>query len=214
MNPTIPVPNTIYDPELSDVLDLHKKDVMLSINCHAIATIQSFDPAAGTVTASINYQRTYFYTDPNSGQYVPQLVSYPLLLDVPVLVLGGGNSALTFPIQKGDQALILFNDRAIDNWMAGARSGPVSSSRTHSLADGLALVGLNAISSYDADNVTLDGGSALIQIKNEMTNLKTVLFDLITAINAMTVTGTPGITPLPVSGVPGSINTEIASLLK
>lgn len=212
--PTIPVPNTIYDPELKDVLDALKKDIMISLNCHAISTIQSFNSSKQTVTATINYQRTYFNTDPNTGQYVRRLVNYPILVDVPVVILGGGKSALTFPIQQGDQALILFNDRSIDNWAAGARSGPVSSSRTHNLADGLALVGLNSISGYDADNVTLDGGAALIQIKNDITNLKTILDDLITAINAMTVSVpfTPG--TFGVSGVPGSINTEIASLLK
>jgi hypothetical protein len=59
------------------------------MNCHAIATIQSFDPTKQTASATVNYKKTYFKPD-TAGVYRPVLVDYPQLIDCPVIFLGGG----------------------------------------------------------------------------------------------------------------------------
>ncbi len=150
------VPN---EPELSDLLALHKKDIFLGLNCHHIGTIKSFDPVKQIATATINYRRTYFKPDPSGGEYVPELVPYPVLLDCPVIFLGGGNGALTFPVAEGDECLVLINDRDIDNWFSGSSDSAVATPRLHSVADALILVGLrslaNVISDFNPDAVEL-----------------------------------------------------------
>lgn len=151
------------DPTLSDLLNLLKKEIFFDLNCHHLATIQSFDSSKQTVTATINYTKTIFELNTETGLYRPVQNAYPLMVDVPVIVLGGGAAHLTFPIAQGDQALILFNDRNIDNWFQSGQAGPVANSRAHSFSDGLALVGLNSlntlISTYDTMRAVLRNGT-------------------------------------------------------
>lgn len=198
--PTIKQTKPVADPELADLLDLHKKDIFLSLNCHAIATVQSFDPSQLTITATVNYKKTFFQRAAD-GLYNPVLIDYPILLDIPVIVIGGGDGCLTMPISKGDQALILFNDRDIDNWFSGKSNGSVATARLHSFSDGIALVGLhskqNPIEDYSTDKVELRKPGTetkvslgdKIKIINAMTDLKTVLDDLIDQIKAITTSG-------------------------
>lgn len=197
------VPN---DPGLKDVLDLFKKDILLSLNCHHIGTVQSFDSAKQTATATINYKKTFFRKK-TDGTYAPELSDYPILLDCPVVVLGGGGGALTFPVAKGDECLVLFNDRAIDTWYQGSTTSPVPSPRLHSISDGLILVGVrsmsNAIDDYDTDGTVLRAGTTKSKITPEgkwvLTNEASGSTDLITALYNILTTATAGGFPLVVS---------------
>lgn len=216
------------DPDLRDALDQAVREAMLQINCHAIGTIQSFDPAKQTVQATLNYPKSVLRSD-GAGGYKPVLIDYPILLDVPVVILSGGPAALTFPIQKGDQCLILFNDRDIDNWFQSGQKVPLASSRLHSLSDAIALVGLrpssNPLANYDATHAGFRWGDALLQLSeskiklaNATESLNTILQDLLSAIQLITVAGvTPG---GGVSGVPvnaaafAAIATRLGGLLE
>lgn len=195
-NPSVPFTRRKSDPSLADVLDTWKKDVMLSMNCHAIATVQEFNSSNQTITATVNYKKTQFRKKQGSDSYEPVLIDYPILLDVPVVCLGGGPGKLTFPISSGDQCIILFNDRAIDNWFQSGQVGALSSSRLHSISDGIAIVGLhsmqNSISGYDMARAVLSYsgtkvavGEGKVLIENEITTLMTLLSALITAIKAL-----------------------------
>lgn len=150
------IPN---EPSLKDLLDLHKKDIFLSLNCHAIGQIETFNPAKQTATVSLKYKRTRFQYDATAGAYLPVLLNYPLMADAPVHVLGGGGGAITFPIVKGDECLVCFNDRDIDNWFNGAANGAVATSRTHSFSDAIILVGVrsipNVLTDYDGTNIVI-----------------------------------------------------------
>lgn len=195
-------------PSLADTFNLKALELKLAINCHAIATIQSFDPASQTVTATVNYKKTSFnlVKDATTGvsTYQSVLVNYPVLVDCPAIVLSGGNSSLTLPITKGDECLILFNDRDIDNWFSGAAPTGVATGRLHSFADGIALVGLHStnkfLTNYDMDRAVLRKGNAmvgvgknneLVKIANEVTTLKTVINGLIDVIKAAVTIGGP-----------------------
>jgi hypothetical protein len=63
------------------------------------------------------------------------------LVDVPVVFLGGGSMVATFPVSVGDEALIVFADRAIDFWFARGGVQRPAETRAHSLSDGIAIVG-------------------------------------------------------------------------
>lgn len=182
---------------LRDLLDLVKKELLLTLNCHAMAQIQSFDAETQTVTATILYKQAYEQRDPRTGKYSTVLVDYPLLIDAPAVVLGGGGGALTFPIQPGDECVILFNDRDIDNWFSGAPNGAVNSDRLHSMADGIALVGVRSLEKtlddYDTERAALTfrtegvvqgkiGVSSKILIKNATVDFKTQLDILLQAL--------------------------------
>lgn len=174
-------------PQMKDLLDALKKDVFLTLNCHALATIETFDPIAQTVQASLNYQRT---VSDDSGAQTNQNLS--VMVDMPLISLCGGATSLTFPISQGDQALILFNDRDLSNWANGARSGSVASVRLHSFADGIALVGLNRVSSYDTVRALLSDGTVKLGINPSThkvalgngTTLLSILDALVSALNS------------------------------
>ena len=161
-NPTQKLNLFTVNPTLSDLLDLLKKEIFLDLNCHHIATVQSFNSQSQTVSATINYPKTFFNLNPD-GTYTPVQVAYPQLVDVPVIVLGGGTCHLTFPITQGDQCLILCNDRNIDAWFQSGQNVPLTSSKTHSLSDGFALVGLNSLATslanYDGSRAVLANGT-------------------------------------------------------
>jgi hypothetical protein len=202
-DPTISLNRKITDPSMSDLLNMFKKEIMLSLNCHAIATVQSFDSSNQTVSATVNYKKSYYKLS-TDGTYKMQLVDYPVLLDVPVLILGGGLAQITFPIQKGDECLILFNDRDLDNWFQSGQVAGVASGRLHSFSDGIAFVGLNSmpnvITDYDMTRAKFSYGStmvavgeSLVKIANQTTTLKTVINGLIDVIEGLTTVPTvPG----------------------
>lgn len=214
--------NPPADPTLKDVLDLHGQNIMQSINCHAIAQIQSFDSEKQTVTATIMYSKTVF-TKNSDNEYVPEQKPYPILVDVPVIILGGNKANLTMPITKGDECLILFNDRDIDNWFNGNKSGPVNSSRLHSISDGFALIGIGRnVSSYDGDRAVIKNdkamiavGTSKIEISNDTRNLFTILDGLLTQLNTLLstmATATPANVATSVAAPSATAQAQIATL--
>ncbi len=165
-----PLPNNQQPSELdlTDILELTKKDLLLNLNCHAIAQIQMFNPLQQTATASVNYRRTLYKNDPLTGVRIATLVNYPFLADCPVMFLGGGNGCLTFPVTTGDDCLVFFNDRDIDNWFSGSTTSGVATNRLHSFSDGIILVGLrnlnNVIVNFNGADIELRTRDGLTKI--------------------------------------------------
>lgn len=208
MSGSLPYTQLPAEPQLKDVLDQLQKSIFLSLNCHHIGTVQSFNATNQTATVTINYQKTQYRLDKITGLYSSVLLDYPILIDCPVLVLGGGATALTFPITIGDECLVLFNDRDLDNWFNGASNGGVNTPRLHSFSDAIILVGLrslgNSLSSYDTSRAALRYGTtivavgvSLVKIANNQYTLNGLLQELVTEIKNL-VTATAAIT---VSGV-------------
>lgn len=211
------------EPQLKDVLNQLKKNIFLSMNCHHIGTIQSFDTSKQTATATINYKKTRITLGQN-GTYNETLLDYPILIDCPVVVLGGAGASLTFPIAAGDECLCLFNDRDMDNWFAGATGSAVATTRQHHFADAILLVGIrsmaNVIADYDDTRAVLRNGDALIgvgetliKIANATQDLKNILQDLVSAIeNLQVLPGTFNVSGVPVTGL-GSVQSLVPPLL-
>lgn len=161
---------TTSDPSLKDVLDMHKREIMLEMNCHALGIVESFDAQDQTCTIKINYLKTQVVKT-QAGNYEERQFNYPLLIDCPTVIYRGGNAGLTMPITQGDSCLVLFNDRDFDNWFAGNDFAPVATNRLHSISDGIALVGVGSLSSklenYDSENPHLFNGDTSLKIKSD-----------------------------------------------
>lgn len=147
-------------PSLASLLELHKKNTMEQINCHQVGEIVSFNPS--TQTAEVQVKMTLV----RNGE----IMSYPILIDCPCVVLGGGQGRVTFPISAGDSCLVLFNDRDIDNWYSGGQSMPPRTDRNHSFSDAIALVGIhnkqNQINGYLNNGTELKYGSSTIKLES------------------------------------------------
>jgi uncharacterized protein YbaR (Trm112 family) len=168
-------------PELKTLLDQMKRQTMLAINCVQIGTIQEYKPATNTAKVKINFQIKM----PNDA-----IIEYPILDDCPVFTLSGGTSFVSCPIAVGDNCLVLFNDRNIDNWYLTGAVTTHANNRSHSIADGIVLVGLNPISSpklTPTDSVCVNGGTKLVSIKNNADDLKTILNSILDALMTLTV---------------------------
>jgi hypothetical protein len=186
------------DVTLMDILNAHKTEVVRSINCHAIGKIQKFDSSTQTCSVKISYSKTIFEKK-SSGAYTKKTVDFPILLDCPTIFISGGPSGLTMPVSAGDDCLVMFNDRDIDNWISGANEGSVSTPRLHSLSDGIVLVGIraerNKIPSFESSSPCLYNGTTKIivedgkiKIKNDANSLGPLLKELVDAIKAITTT--------------------------
>ena len=129
------------DERTADTVDLLKaaeRNVAASINCCMPGIIQTYDPEKQTASVMATLRKR---VRTPSGVINADL---PLMTDVPVLQLGGGEHFLTMPVQPGDECLILFADNCIDAWY---QSGGVQNQvlpRCHSLSDGFAIVGFRS----------------------------------------------------------------------
>jgi hypothetical protein len=145
-------------PNLKELLDIVKHDIFATLNCHRLGKVESVNLAQNTLSATISSKWT---------QDDGTVIEYPLLVDVPYMFLTGGQASITMPIEKGDDCLLLFNDRDIDNWFVGNTTAP-NTPRLHSLSDGLAIVGFRnqttKISDYPADCIRLKYGNTYIKI--------------------------------------------------
>jgi hypothetical protein len=68
-------------------------------------------------------------------------VNMPVLVDVPIYFPRGGGYTATFPIKAGDECLVVFASRCIDNWWQEGGVQPQFEQRRHDLSDGFALIG-------------------------------------------------------------------------
>jgi hypothetical protein len=101
--------------------------------------IQSFDPDAMTceVQPAVKGRVT-------TQKGATSFVDLPLLVDCPVVFPGGGGVTLTFPIQAGDECLVVFASRCIDAWWQQGGSQPPMEARMHDLSDGFVLPGVRS----------------------------------------------------------------------
>jgi hypothetical protein len=174
------------EPTLTDLILEAKQDVKYSINCVQIGTIEAYNRATNMATVSVNFKRKL--ADGTNADY-------PVLADCPVFITSGGSTCLTFPIIKGDQCIILFNDRNIDNWYLKGEIKEPATSRCHDIADGIVLVGIRNLVTAASSNVPpsnsacLDGVIKKVAIKNDAIDLKTLIDSLFTILNNFVTTG-------------------------
>lgn len=159
-------------PTLEDVLESLKDNILLSYNWHRIGVVDSFNPQSQTATIILVDQKVI----PKSNGSLSYL-SYPPLINVPVVINMGKSGGITIPINKGDFCLVSFNDRDIDNWFTnGTTNQPPKSPRTRSLSDGIANVGIfpqtAPIQNYNNLATEIRFLQTLISVQNNKINLQ------------------------------------------
>lgn len=155
-------------PSLMDFLLDMKRETMQAMNCVKWGTIAAFDPETQTAQVRISGKQ-YIENAPTTEN---QIVDYPVLSDVPVCFIGGGEGRLTFPVAIGDECLIFFNDRDIDLYYSTGQIGIPNSNRLHDISDGFALVGFrsmgNVLSDFQTAGVELAHGDSILLLINAL----------------------------------------------
>lgn len=196
MTRKLPIPPPLYTTLMS-----LKREMMLEINCVKPGRIVSYDATARTAQVAIGLSQVL-----QNGN----TANYPLLYDLPVIVLHGGIVGIDFPITAGDECLIFFSDRCIDFWHTNGSDSPQPppDSRAHDLSDGFALVGLTALAKpLELALIAGEGGLAdtqarvainpmthKIAISNNVEQLATLMTAFITTLT--TIATVPGGGPL------------------
>ncbi|MFS8371209.1 Gp138 family membrane-puncturing spike protein [Acetobacter indonesiensis] len=94
----------------------------------------------------------------------------PILPHCPVIFPRGGGCSLTFPVSAGDECMVIFGARSIDEWWQNGVAQPSYDARKHDLSDGVALVGLTSkarpLSSISLSSVQLraDDGKTVFEL--------------------------------------------------
>ena len=143
-----------WDRDGEIAMDRLLRDIPLKINCVSIGRIENvYDQMADV---SIIYKR-------DSG------LQFPMLEQVPLLVMQGGGKFIKFPVAKGDKCLLLFCDRDISRWHArGEERQMPPSERAHNLSDAIAICGLNYMGrGLGEDNYKGEDGKPAIQINGK-----------------------------------------------
>lgn len=132
--------------------------------------IQSFDAATQLATVQPAIKRVFVTREGDGDTEFLTPSNLPILINVPVVFPRGGGFSLTMPVKPGDECLVVFCERSIDNWHETGKIRVPGARRFHSLSDATAFVGLssipNKIPNYDPNNMEIkkDDGSVSIKL--------------------------------------------------
>lgn len=140
------------------------------------AIITSYD--AATQTCEVQ-PATQLYRLKRDG--TKELLTMPILVDIPVIFPSAGGYAITFPVAEGDEVLVVFASRDIDSWWAYGGTQPQVDRRMHDLSDGFAILGprsqkklLSPSPAASSLQVRSNDGGAIIEIApNHVINVTT-----------------------------------------
>lgn len=181
-------------PTFYEALQMLKRDIFISLNAVKIGQISSFNPAKKTAEIQVLFKGV---------KADGTVFSNPQLVDCPVFTPQGGGGFLEMPIAAGDQCIVLFSDRNLDNWFMSGNASDPADSRCHDLSDGIALVGVNSLTSaleayssneakfgYQAAVFGLKGGK--LTLRNTTSDLLTIILAFIDVLKTLSTTGGGG----------------------
>lgn len=146
--------------DLQDAIEAVVKAQMVTVHTCLPGTIERYDHRTQSADVKPSLKRTF----PDGT-----VLSVPVIVNVPVIWMRGGEALFTFPLNKGDGVLLLFAERNIDTWLS--KGGEVESpdARRFDLSDCIAIPGLvdfeNGTFPDNNDDVTLKYKTASIAIK-------------------------------------------------
>jgi len=128
-------------------------------------------------------------------------VSRAQIASIPVMVLGGGNFCLSFPINPGDLGWVLANDRDISLFLQNYQEAPPNTARIHNFSDGVFVPDVMhgyTIASEDEDAVVLQNldGTIKISLQSDRIKLTAPLVEITGDLQVDGDITTPGLAPL------------------
>ena len=125
------------------------------------AMVNSYDATKMTVSAQPTIQARVLS---QSGTWTN--TTLPLCQDCPVAFPSGGGFTMTFPIAQGDEGILVFSSRCIDNWwqLGSSMSNPAQPQaefRMHDLSDGMFIPGL-----FSQKRKLANASTSVVQIRS------------------------------------------------
>ena len=157
-------------PSLSGAIKQAFKNMLKEVHTTIPGEIVSFDPETQTAEVQPTIRRI-FVSKGADGTEEERFVDIPKLINVPVVFLRGGGWCITFPVKPGDECIVHFSERSIDQWRKESGVQNPKDWRMHSYSDAICQVGLsseaNAITSFNNDNfqVRNESGTVFIELR-------------------------------------------------
>lgn len=195
---------TTKDTKLFEVIDMAIAEALAGTHTSTVAII------TGVNEKTINCQVSI------SRNFKGEKKDFPEFIEVPVIFMHGGGSYTAYPVAVGDSCLLIFCERAFDNWYAGTNNVLPPEYRMHDYSDGFALVGINNLqNAISIPDVITQVGDAFYQGNHEHSgdNSQTGNFSLTGNIDHTGNTTTSGTTDsgtYSVGGTPGASGTFIS----
>ncbi len=149
-------------PTLSDVIEGALEARLDDVHTSMPGRVVSFD--RDSCTANVQPTIKKIYTREDGTEFAANL---PVIPSVPVVFPGSGSAAaggtgsfgITFPINKGDEVLLVFSSASLDSWKL-SRDQLVAPKpyKPHALSDAIAIPGLRSIA--NAKKSTSGSGAA------------------------------------------------------
>lgn len=158
--------------ELHDTIDLGVEFALADVHTIVVAKITEVNDTTISCKPVINR-----VVKGNSEQL-------PEFIEVPPVIVQGGDSYIAEPIKSGGYCLVLISERCYDAWYAGSDFVSPLEMRMHDYSDGFALCGVNpsstaitipqknrlikGVSDHDGDlnvtgNITQEGGVSTLE---------------------------------------------------
>lgn len=159
-------------PEDRQLQENHDRSFSNNLRVAAPGIVREFNADEQTVTVQVAIREKRLKAD---GTEV--WADIPQLVDVPIVFPRAGGYAVTFPINEGDECLVVFGDMCIDAWW---QSGGVQNQidcRRHDLSDAFAIFAPwsqpRVLPNYSTSSVQMrnDAGSAYVEISGNTINI-------------------------------------------
>jgi hypothetical protein len=137
------------DPQLEDLLNLINQCQRSGLWTMLPGEIVDYN--AGSQSASV--QPLIMTRQPQEDDTV-NVMSAPIVHNVPVMMMGPGRGRITFPIAAGDTCALWFASRSIARWVTNGGQVDPGDDRTHDLSDAICIVGLHNFAQVPTDAPT------------------------------------------------------------
>ena len=158
------------EPNWIQTLDGVTKKTGYELNCMRIGIVNEFFPDDLTADIVIANKKTLGLNEDGTQIVEP----YPLIRAKVVYC----NPFITFPINPGDECVLLFADREIESWFLNGDVNPEGYPRMHSKTDAVAIFGIRSLPnmiSVLTNCLHLFYGSSDIQIKDSQIDINSAL---------------------------------------
>lgn len=152
---------TNHRPALAAVIKRAFINLLKEVHTTIPGEIVSFDPELQSAEVQPTIRRVYVNKGAD-GSEEESFVEIPKLINVPVVFLRGGGWCITFPVKPGDECIIHFSERAIDQWRKNSGVQNPKDWRMHEYSDAICQVGLSS-----EPKVITDFDNEHFQVRNE-----------------------------------------------
>lgn len=162
------------NPNIIQIMEGIVQRTGYELNCMRVGIVQAFYPDDLTVDVLIANKKT-LGLNPDGTQNVKD---FPLIRAKIVY----SSPFITFPINTGDECILLFSDREIESWFINGEINPEGYSRIHAFTDAVAIFGIRSLPKMIqilTDCLHLFYGQSDIQIKENQINVNSTLLNIV-----------------------------------